>query len=158
VKLYLLRHGKADWPDWTGPDDDRPLTDEGIDETRAVAAALRRLKLKPGVIFTSPLPRAHSTAQIAARALDVPLEVQAALEPGFGRAECDTLLASRPDDAEVMIVGHEPDFSTLIRSFTGGRVKLGKSAVAAIELPVRDCPVARLLWLFPAKTLIRLYG
>jgi len=56
----------------------------------------------------------------------------------------------------MMLVGHEPDFSGIVRSLTGGRVKFSKAAIAAVEIS-EDMPAARLLWLFPAKMLIRLY-
>jgi len=155
MKLFLLRHGKADWPDWTARDDERPLTEEGIEEMQRVAAALKRLKVDPDLILSSPLPRALRTAEIAGKALGVPVEQRAELKPGFDRRKCDALLATSPG-GDIMIVGHEPDFSRLILSLTGGNVKLPKGATAAIELD-EDLP-ARLLWLFPAKTLIRLHG
>jgi phosphohistidine phosphatase len=155
MKLYLLRHGKADWPDWQGADDERPLTDEGVEEMQQVAAALKRLKATPDLILSSPLPRALRTAEIAAKALGVRLEQRVELRPGFNRRQCDAILAARPE-FDVMLVGHEPDLSRLIRSLTGGRVKLSKAATAAIELG-EEMPAARLLWLFPAKMLIRLY-
>ena len=156
MKLYLLRHGRADWPAWEGPDDERPLTEEGAQETRRVAAALKRLKVRPGYLLSSPLPRASQTARLVGEALDVAIEERVELEPGFARGKCDALLASRPS-GDIMLVGHEPDFSTLIRSFTGASVKFPKAATAAIEIP-EDSPAARLLWLFPAKALIRLHG
>jgi phosphohistidine phosphatase len=156
MKLFLLRHGKADWPDWKGPDSERPLTEQGIHEMGIVASALKRLSVAPDIILSSPLPRALRTAKIAADALGVPLEQRAELKPGFDRGECDTLLVCRAG-ADVMMVGHEPDFSGLIRSLTGGRVKLSKAAVAAVEIG-GELSAPRLLWLFPAKMLIRLYG
>jgi phosphohistidine phosphatase len=156
MKLYLLRHGKADWPDWDGPDDDRPLTDEGIEDMKTVAAALKRLKVAPAFILSSPLPRSLRTAEIVADALGLAVEERDELRPGFDRRHCDTLLAERPG-IDLMLVGHEPDFSWLIRSISGARVRLPKAATAAVELGV-GVPVDRLLWLFPAKSLIRLYG
>ncbi len=156
MKLYLLRHGKADWPDWPGSDEARPLTDEGIEEMQLVAGALKRLKVGPDLILSSPLPRSLRTAEIAAKALGVPVEQRVELQPGFSRRQCDAILAARPE-FDVMLVGHEPDFSRLIRSLTGGRVKISKAATAAVELG-EDMPAPRLLWLFPAKMLIRLYG
>ncbi len=155
MTLYLLRHGKADWPDWSAPDDDRPLTGEGVQEMRQVAAALKRLKLDPAAILSSPLPRALRTAQLAAEALGLPVEQRPALEPGFDPRQLDPLLATCAA-GDVMLVGHEPDFSHLIRSLTGARVKFPKAAIAAIDLS-EEMPAPRLLWLFPAKLLIRLY-
>jgi len=155
MKLYLLRHGKADWPHWERPDDERPLTEEGITEMRVVAQALNRMKLKPQFILSSPLPRALRTAEIAADALGLAVEQAAELRPGFDLAKCRELLAGR-GGADGILVGHEPDFSGLIASLTGGRVRLGKAGLAAIELEPGEVE-GRLLSLFPAKALIRLY-
>jgi len=47
MQLYFLRHGEADWPGWTKPDDERPLTDFGKKEVGQVAKFLDRLKVKP---------------------------------------------------------------------------------------------------------------
>ncbi|HEY2568989.1 MAG TPA: phosphoglycerate mutase family protein, partial [Candidatus Udaeobacter sp.] len=62
MKLYFLRHGQADWPNWKKPDDERPLTKRGKREMRDVAKFLDRLKVRPDLIVTSPLPRAAQTA------------------------------------------------------------------------------------------------
>ena len=64
MKLYLLRHGKADWPNWDKPDDERPLTEEGKEQVATVAKMLARLEIAPEIV-TSPLPRASQTAEIA---------------------------------------------------------------------------------------------
>ncbi len=40
MKLYFMRHGIANWPDWDRPDAERPLNKEGRRQTEAVAAAL----------------------------------------------------------------------------------------------------------------------
>ena len=66
MELYLLRHGEADWPDWNKSDDERPLTKRGKKEMQEVAKFLGRLKVRPDLIVTSPLPRASQTAEIAA--------------------------------------------------------------------------------------------
>ena len=154
MKLNLLRHGRADWPEWTKPDDERPLTDEGIEEMQRVAAALKRLKLNPDHILSSPLPRALKTAEIAAKALGQKVQQRDELKPGFDRRKCDALLAAFPNE-DLLLAGHEPDFSRIVRSYTGGRVKFPKAALAAIEIG-DDLPAPRLLFLFPAKTLVRL--
>jgi phosphohistidine phosphatase len=154
MKLYLLRHGKANWPDWTAPDNERPLTAEGIEDMQLIAAALQRQKLAPSLILTSPLVRASRTAEIVGQTLGIPVEQSPVLQPGFDRRECAILLATH-ERSDLMLVGHEPDFSRLIRSLTGGHVKLSRGAIAAIDIG-ETLPTSRLLWLFPPKLLIRL--
>lgn len=93
--IYLVRHAT---PDWTrtelsyhlppGP----PLTEEGLDEARAVGGFLHKNKVSH--IYTSPLARCLQTAQAAGKAAGVPVEVDHSLtewQPG----ETYTSVASR---------------------------------------------------------------
>ena len=133
MQLYFLRHGEADWPGWTKPDDERPLTDFGKKEVRQVAKFLNRLKVKPGLIVTSPLPRALQTAEVAAEQLKTKLRQDEALEPGFGVSELRTVL-KRHRSKVLMLVGHEPDFSSVISALTGACLKLSKAGVALVDI------------------------
>src|SRR5258708_34870412 len=111
--IYFLRHGEADWPDWEKPDDERPLTKRGKKEMHEVAAFLKRVKAKPELIVTSPLPRASQTAKIAAEHLKIKCSQDKLLAPGFGRQDLERLLKKYPAES-LMIVGPEHDFSHTI--------------------------------------------
>jgi phosphohistidine phosphatase len=149
MELYFLRHGEADWPDWKKDDDERPLTKRGKKEMREVASFLKRVKARPDLIVTSPLPRASQTAEIAAERLDVKYREDKLLAPGFRRADLERLLKKYPEE-RLMIVGHEPDFTETISELTGASMKLSKAGIALVELnhSWRD---GRLLWLIPPK-------
>ena len=149
MQLCFLRHGEADWPHWTRPDDERPLTDFGKKEVRQVAEFLDRLKVKPNLVVTSPLPRALQTAEAAAEQLKIKLRQDQALEPGFGISELKAVLKRHPSKV-LMLVGHEPDFSSVISALTGGFVKMSKAGVALIDIDP-ETEKGRLLWLFPPK-------
>ena len=149
MQLYFLRHGEADWPGWTKPDDERPLTDFGKKEVRQVAKFLDRLNVKPDLIVSSPLPRALQTAEVAAEQLKTKLRQDEALEPGFGISELSTLL-KRHHSKALMLVGHEPDFSSIISALTGGFIKMSKAGIALVDLDP-ETEKGRLLWLFPPK-------
>ena len=149
MQLYFLRHGEADWPNWTKSDDERPLTDFGKKEMRAVGKFLARLKVRPDLIVTSPLPRAAQTAKIAAEHLKAKLREDELLEPGFGTDQLSTLL-KRHRSKVLMLVGHEPDFSNVISALTGASLKLSKAGVALIDTDP-DSEQGKLLWLFPPK-------
>jgi phosphohistidine phosphatase SixA len=49
-----------------------------------------------------------------------------------------------------MLVGHEPDFSSVISGLTGASLKLSKAGVALLDVDP-DSEQGRLLWLFPPK-------
>jgi phosphohistidine phosphatase len=148
MQLYFLRHGEADWPGWTRPDDERPLTDYGKKEVRQVAKFLNRLKVKPNLIVTSPLPRALQTAEIAADQLKTKLRQDETLAE-FGISELRTLL-TRHGSKILMLVGHEPDFTSVISALTGASLKLSKAGVALVDIDP-ETEKGRLLWLFPPK-------
>jgi phosphohistidine phosphatase len=149
MQLYFLRHGEANWPDWKKSDDQRPLTDFGKKEVRDVAKFLARLKVRPDLIVTSPLPRAAQTAEIAADYLKAKLRKDELLAPGFGMSELRTSLKRHRSKA-LMLVGHEPDFTTVVSGLTGASLKLSKAGVALLDVEP-DSEEGRLLWLFPPK-------
>jgi phosphohistidine phosphatase len=148
VKLYFLRHGKADWPYWNKSDDERPLTEEGKDQVAAVAKMLARLEIAPS-IFTSPLPRASQTAEIAGQHLHQKVRVDELLRPGFDAGKLKKLLKDFSGKS-LMVVGHEPDFTRTIFQLTGGETKLSKAGVALIELDAASMK-GELRWLVPPK-------
>ena len=149
MELYFLRHGEADWPNWKKLDDERPLTKRGKKEMREVATFLKRVKARPDIIVTSPLPRASQTAEITAERLKVKCCEDKLLAPGFDRAGLEELLKKHPGES-LMVVGHEPDFTEVISELTGASLKLSKAGTALVELN-RSWRSGRLLWLIPPK-------
>ena len=125
--IWLLRHGEAE--DGEGkPDADRDLTEKGERQSSAAGQALKRLGVELDVCLTSPKVRAHRTATLACEVLRVDVETDDRLAGGdFDPLE---VAAGR---GEVMLVGHEPDFSQAVALATGSRVKMKKGGIAAID-------------------------
>ena len=125
--IWLLRHGDAE--DGGGkPDAERDLTEKGERQSRAAGQALKALGVELDVCITSPKLRARRTAELACEALDTPVEEDDRLAGGdFDPLE---LAAGR---GEVMLVGHEPDFSSAVALVTGSRVKMKKGGIAALD-------------------------
>jgi phosphohistidine phosphatase len=122
---------------------------------RKVAKAMRAARVSPTLILTSPLPRASQTAEIAAEQLEVPLTEEPLLAPGFNAKRLAGIFKNYPNQ-DLMIVGHEPDFSSTIASLTRARVKLAKAGLARVDLDGADDKEARLRWLLSPKLMIRL--
>jgi phosphohistidine phosphatase len=125
--IWLLRHGDAE--DGAGkPDAERELTKKGEQQSRQAGKALKALGVELDVCLTSPKVRARGTAELACKKLGAEVEVDDRLRGGdFDPLE---LAAGR---GEVMLVGHEPDFSRAVAAVTGSRVKLKKGGIAAID-------------------------
>src|SRR5439155_1335884 len=93
--------------------------------------------------------RASQTAEIVAERLGIELKIDTALAHGFNVERLRRLLGKADSDC-IMVVGHEPEFSEVIKDLTGGEVKLSKAGVALLEVN-RGCTSGKLLWLFPPK-------
>src|SRR5436853_2016192 len=129
MRLYFLRHGEADWPNWDRPDDDRPLTEKGRKEMRKVAKFVRALDVPLEEIVSSPLPRAYQTAEIMAERFSLQVREDELLGHGFSVSALKEILDKHPVDT-LMIVGHEPSFTEVIGELTGGNCKLSKAGIA----------------------------
>lgn len=124
--IYLLRHGDAEEGD--GDDAARRLTHKGEVQAANAGRALARLGTDLDACLTSPKLRAAETARIACRELGVGPEDEEGLRGGpFDGTE---LAAGR---GEVLLVGHEPDFSSEVARLTGARVKLKKGGLAIVD-------------------------
>jgi phosphohistidine phosphatase len=125
--IWLLRHGDAE--DGGGkPDAERDLTEKGERQSRDAGQALNELGVQLDVCITSPKVRARRTAELACEPLGAPIQEDDRLAGGdFDPLE---IAAGR---GEVMLVGHEPDFSSAVALVTGSRVKMRKGGIAAID-------------------------
>jgi phosphohistidine phosphatase len=124
--IYLLRHGDAE--EGTGDDAARRLTPKGERQARAAGEALRSLATQVDTCLTSPKVRAADTARLACEALG--LEPEIAEDLREGTFDSLTLATGRGD---VLLVGHEPDFSGEVARLTGANVKLRKGGLAIID-------------------------
>jgi phosphohistidine phosphatase len=165
MELYFLRHGKAVDPGSIGAGDDfsRPLTGPGFDEMEAEAEAFERLKLKLDLILSSPLVRAKQTAEIVAKRLGLKkrLIVAEPLASGCDLERLRHLLAQHSGSERILLVGHEPDFSSMVGELIGGgaaSVEIKKASLAALKTNRSVRPGSGTLrWLLPPRVL-RLCG
>ncbi|MBS1881170.1 MAG: histidine phosphatase family protein [Actinobacteria bacterium] len=125
--LYLLRHGDAEHE--TADDAARRLTPKGEAQARLAGAALAALGAKLDACLTSPKVRAAETARLACESLPG-LEPEVAAELAAGAFDALALSSGRGD---VLLVGHEPDFSEEIARLTGASAKLRKGGLAILE-------------------------
>ena len=150
MKVYFLRHGKADRSQWDGDDDARPLTAEGQKELRREANVMRGMNLALDLIVTSPLARARMTAEIVADELgpSARVVVDDRLAPGFDVRRLEQTLAAHGPAEAVMVVGHEPDFSaTIAELIGGGDIVMKKGGLARVDVTAPVAGGGELVWL-----------
>jgi phosphohistidine phosphatase len=125
--IWLLRHGDAE--DGAGkPDAERELTEKGERQSVAAGEAMKALGVQLDACLTSPKVRAKRTAELASAPFDCAVEEDDRLAGG----DFDPLELAA-DRGEVMLVGHEPDFSQAVALATGSRVKMKKGGIAGID-------------------------
>ncbi len=122
-QLFIMRHGIA--LDRNSPlavnDAMRPLTPKGRSRVERIATELHKMGYAFDWIVTSPLVRAAETAEVVAASQEPapPVDVCQALRPGASQEDVLAFLAKNPDRRSVMLVGHEPDLSTLAGRLIG---------------------------------------
>ena len=126
--IWFLRHGDAEQGAPGQPDSERRLTKKGEKQSRMAGRALAALGVKLDACLSSPKVRAAETAQIACAELGLDVTLDPALAGGDFDAR--SLAAGYGD---VLLVGHEPDFSRAIQELTGGRVQMKKGGLAGVD-------------------------
>jgi phosphohistidine phosphatase SixA len=135
VRLHLLRHADAgDRSTWSGPDDERPLSDEGRAQADRLGAFLRASGFEPDSILTSPRTRARETAELVAEYLGRSVSICEPLAEGPTLEELEALLSAAGDPRLPLLVGHDPALSELGASLLGlNELALKKGALLRVD-------------------------
>ncbi|MDP1661010.1 MAG: histidine phosphatase family protein [Phycisphaerales bacterium] len=140
--LIILRHGKAAPHDAYPTDHARPLVARGHAEAEFIGVHLATHGPRPSVVISSPVLRAHTTAQVVARHLGVPLRTDACLSTDAGVRPIISMLTAEPPEENVLIAGHNPTLSELLaellRNDQPGRGDLhtGEAAILRFTGPI----------------------
>ena len=151
--LYLLRHADADTP--APSDEARALSEKGRAQAEKVARFCEAHEMHLSLVLTSPVRRAHDTAQIVVAKMRAELLIAPWLACGMHpQAALEELRAYR-SQGSVMLVGHEPDFSQLaahlIGLATNTSLQVRKASLTLIDLDFFRAGAGRLHFSLPCK-------
>jgi len=142
--LLLVRHAQAAEQSATEyPDDSvRPLVPKGKKAQARISKELRRRKLIPDKVFSSPWKRAWQTARILVEETGLPKSARVASEALAAAPDLARIAEAVGDvaaDATIALVGHEPWMGELASLLLTGRsdavhVDYPKSGVMGIEV------------------------
>ncbi len=161
--LLLLRHAKSSWSDPALRDFYRPLNKRGLKAAPLIGRFMRKRKLRPDLILSSPANRARQTTELVVEAAG--LETEPRFNESLYEASAVQLLeivSQVGDDAgEVMLVGHNPGLEDLLVSLTGEARRMPTAALARISLDIERWSEVRetggqLEWLVKPKELVDL--
>jgi phosphohistidine phosphatase len=160
VELLLVRHAIAADQGPNYPDDrERPLTSEGVARFKRVVEGLKDFDVKLELVLSSPLVRAHHTAQLLVAGIGGKprLDTLEALSPGGRQIQVLEAITKASKRAKhIAIVGHEPDLGELAARLlrSRGTIEFKKGAVACIELDgAMPTGPGMLRWLLPPRAL-----
>ena len=114
--IYLVRHAKSSWKYPDLDDFERPLNKRGRKNAPFMGTILKKLKVRPDLILSSPANRAAMTARIIADKIGYPLEKICFSESIYefsANALIDVI--KDLDDAvnKAMLIGHNPALTEL---------------------------------------------
>lgn len=162
--VLILRHGKSAWDTDAANDHDRPLAGRGRKAARLMGGFLTRLNQQPEHLVTSTAVRALHTAELARKAGRWACGVESRREL-YGASPPSVLrLVQNQDDTitSLLLVGHEPTWSQLIGTLTGGGApRFPTAAMARIDFAIdrwQEIQAGRgtLIWLVTPKLLQRI--
>jgi phosphohistidine phosphatase len=161
--ILLLRHGKSDPGSGSGSDHDRPLAKRGRIAARSIGRFLALVGETPDLALSSSAVRARSTLEVVVEAgrWEIPVETERALYATSPDAALDRIRELDDGVASVLLVGHEPTWSSLasqligdavLRFPTGALARIDFSAVSWREV---DYGNGVLIWFVPPRLLVK---
>ncbi len=111
-KIFLLRHAKSSWDDYSLRDFDRPLAKRGLKDAPRMGRFFRKLKLENVHIVSSPAKRAKQTTELFFKSANIDPENITWEERLYYGDAAEYLTAVQAMDNEktnaVVLVGHNP--------------------------------------------------
>ncbi|MCS6850776.1 MAG: phosphohistidine phosphatase SixA [Gemmataceae bacterium] len=153
--IYLIRHAEAAplGHGGTTHDAERPLTEDGLAQCRALALGLHKRQARFDLVLTSPLVRAVQTAEGMLKHWPAPapeLRHCDELTPGTKRRQLARYLRNCTTE-QIALVGHQPDLGQFAAWLLGSNkvhIELAKGGVALISCDDEPAKgTGSLLWL-----------
>ena len=141
-RLILIRHSKSSWDDDNIEDLNRKLSKRGDRDAKFMSELLAKKIKKPELILSSAAYRAQKTAEYFADAFDIDDEMMITDAGIYERGSKYILqLLENLDDTiqSVIVVGHNPDITTLANYFTKEYFEnIPTTGIIAIDLKIKS--------------------
>ncbi len=156
--LLFVRHAHAgNAMGWDSPDDLRPLTAKGLRQATRLGNLLAAADVHPDVLLSSARLRAVQTAEVLSAALGCAVQLDARLADGLSLENLRQIIEETSGAGQLLLVGHDPDFSDLVSDLVGAPIAVRKGALVRVEVEAGGvAPGAGILrWLIPPEALGR---
>jgi phosphohistidine phosphatase len=136
--LLLMRHAKSSWKNKDLPDSERPLNHRGEKDAPNMGQLLKKKKMVPDLILTSPSVRTQLTAKAVADKCGYNKEIVENKRLYMAEtAEIFEVLRSLPDETNsVLLIGHNPGLEGILQILTGQVESLSTATIAYINFKI----------------------
>lgn len=134
--LLLLRHAKSAWKDSGLADFERPLNGRGRKAAELMGRFIRKQKVTPDLLLSSPAIRARETIETVITTAKLPTELrydQRIYEAGALRL-LEVVAQIEEERGTVLLVGHNPGLEELLELLTDRGEHMATGTLAKIDL------------------------
>ncbi len=134
--LFLLRHAKSSWSDQNLQDFDRPLNARGRKGAELIATFIKKQKVSPDLVISSPAVRARETIEIIVKTVKLPAELRfdQRIYEASALVLIEVISQIEEDKSKVLLVGHNPGMENLLEMLTGQVAQMATCTLARIDL------------------------
>jgi phosphohistidine phosphatase len=139
-QLFLVRHAKSDWGDFSLADFDRPLNERGKKDAPVMAQRLLDKKIIINAFISSPAKRAKKTAGLFAEIYKIGKEDIIFYQELYGAAEhvfYDVIAGTKNKFDSIAVFSHNPGITDFANLLTEARIdNIPTSGIFAVKI---DC-------------------
>ena len=133
-----MRHAKSSWGEPSLADFERPLNERGLKAAPLVGRFMRRRRLWPDLVLSSPAERARQTAAlvIESAGLAAPLRYDERIYEATPARLAEVVSQVEEGVGELLLVGHNPGLAGLLELLAGESRHMPTAALARVALDV----------------------
>jgi phosphohistidine phosphatase len=139
-KLYLIRHAKSSWEDFSLSDFDRTLNKRGEKDAPFMGNILKNKDIDIDIILSSPAKRAKQTAKIIANKLNC--EEKIVFEPNIYEASLQDIENIVKDinnsHKTAFLFGHNPSLNMFAYKYLHYQENIPTCTIVAIEFECKN--------------------
>ena len=139
-KLYIVRHAKSSWSNASLGDFERPLNDRGSGDAPMMGKVLKKAKVLPDKIISSPAKRAIRTAELISEKIGYPKKkIEKDMDLYHAGAMNIIAIINKVSNSynSLMIFGHNPGFTSFANLLNRTDIyNIPTAGIVASKLPV----------------------
>lgn len=134
--LFCVRHGESSWTDLTLFDEERELTENGLQDIRLLGYEMDSKGIKPDLVLSSCAIRAQDSTLELTKVLEYEgkIHYMQELYQGNTKRMQETIYLQADEHEQILLMGHNKQLTDLINTLTDEHIeKMFAASVIAIS-------------------------